>query len=373
MGLGGISGGQGRIDAAESAQAASAAAPAPTAAARPTTAPDFGKPNLLDNVSAKAIDGFFSNTGPFKADIDDHRSAAAAKAAMSQPLATPPGAKPFGSAVVYRPGFANTTPSAAYLFRMAQYTDKVLVAYANAKPGQDLKPVAVDEIFGVKVPPELKGKIFVSGDPEHRMIPWKDDAALLERQLDALDGSAFLNGGDVDGANLTMVAFSAGGAGAVEARRHLESEGRGQVIGKLVNIATPMRGTPLSDESFFGFVAKGLQITGGKAPAAMLAQDPEAMKRSFPDTDRKHVDLAVTSALEGDTGNARPLMKGVAKAFKLNPFNKFRAGPSDGWVPTASMDFGKATMRMARAYDHAGINEDPRVVDDIARRLAGVK
>jgi hypothetical protein len=368
MAIGGISGGAGRVDHVAGAQAA-----APSGGPRTVTAPDFGRPDLVDNVSAKAIDGFFSNTGVFRADIRDFRSAAEAQAVLKQPLATPPGQKPFGPAVVYRPGFANTTPSAAYLFRMAQYTDKVLVAYANAKHGQDLAPRQVDEIFGVPVPPELRGKIWVSGDPEHRMLPWKDDAHLLEKQLEALDESAFLGGADLENANLTLVGFSAGGAGAVEARRALEAQGRGGVIGKLVNVATPMRGTPLSDESFFGLVARGLQITGGKSPKAMLAMDPEAMARAFPASDARLVDLAVTSALTGDRSNARPLMKGVATAFKLNPFNKFRGGTSDGWVPTRSMEYGRTQMHLGRPYDHAGINEDPRVVDDIARRLAGMK
>ncbi len=61
------------------------------------------------------------------------------------------------------------------MFRLAQYTDKVLIAYQNAAPGQDLTPRPATEIDGVPVPPALRGKIFVSGDPANRAVPW--DAA----------------------------------------------------------------------------------------------------------------------------------------------------------------------------------------------------
>jgi hypothetical protein len=348
------------------------AAVSPGDAAIPTTAPDFGPENAVERVMAAGVAALFENEPPL-ADpcIDDFRSPEAAAAALAKPLATPAGSQPLGPAAVFRPGLGNTHASPAFLFRMAQYTGKLLIAYPNAAPGADLAPKPATEIDGVPVPPELRGKIFVSGDPANRMIPWDAASDLFERQLEAASGSDFLGGKPVDAAKLTVVAHSQGGLDAASARRDLAQRGRPNEIGRLVTLNSPFGGSPLAEAQGGGLLAKALGATvGGAAPEAIEHLDPKYMATSFGPQDRRLVDVAVTSTVDGeDTGNVRAVMKGLAVANRYNPLSQVR-GPGDGFVSEASMSFGKALLPLPRAYDHAGIAEDPAVIDDVARALA---
>lgn len=352
-----------------------AGASAPAAATIPTTAPDFGPENAVERLMAKGVGDLFTNQGLLREPgVDDFRSPEAAAAAMSAPLATPPGAQPLGPATVFRPGLGNTHASPAFIFRMAQYTGKLLLAYPNAQPGQDLKPRPATEIDGIPVPPELRGKIFVSGDPENRMIPWDESSALFERQLEAASGSDFLGGKPVDGAKLTVVAHSQGGLDAADARRDLEAQGRPNEIGKLVTLNSPFGGSPLSESSGGGLLAKALGATvGGEAPEAILHLAPDYVKSRFGARDQRLVDVAVESTVDGPgADNVRPIMKGLATANKFNPLSRSR-GPNDGFVSAQSMSYGRSLLPLGRAYDHAGIAEDPAVVDDVARAMAKLK
>jgi hypothetical protein len=339
--------------------------------AGPVRAPDsIGPASFADEPLAAPGVALFNNRGFLRAPIEDFRSPEAVRRSLAEPLALPATARPFGKHVVFRPALSNINPSPAFLFRLARYTDRLLVAYANATPGQDLTPRPVTEIYGHPVPPELRGKIWVSGDPGNRMISWDKLADLLENQLDALDGSEFLGGAPIDSAGLTMVALSAGGADAVATRRRLEASGRTGVVSKLVNVASPMRGAPIADEAFFGLVARALKVTRTGVPKAVKGLDPDTMRRAFPDRDARLVDLAVTNTLEGEgSSNAHPVFKMLAKAYRWNPFNRARGGPSDGWVDLKSMEYGRDIFRLTRAYDHAGVSSDPAVVDAIAGRL----
>ncbi len=379
----GLRTGAARIESAvRKATAGAPAAKAPAAAAAPAAAPrgaavrapDLGTLTPIDVAFGKTGPALFQNKPPFRAPIEDHRSAAAAAKAVATPLAVPAGgAKPFGPTAVIRPAFANTPTSAAFVFRAAQYTDRLLVAYSNAKPGQDLTPRPVDEIYGVKVPPELRGKIFVSGDPSPHVAPYDKLAGLFEAQLDALEGSAFLRGGAVDGANLTVLAYSAGGVDAAETRRRLEAKGRTQVFGKLVNVSSPIQGAPIADEPFSGKLGRALGLVGGRLPAAARKLDPDVLKKAFPPADRRLVDLAVSNSIHGGEGSkdVHPAFKALNKAFKLHPFNPSRREPNDGWVNRSSQEYGRDVLRLSKSYDHAGVGADPAVIDEIAKRLAG--
>lgn len=337
----------------------------------PVRAPGFGRPSPADVFFAETFAAVFVNKGILRAKIEDYRSPAAAKAAVTTPLATPEGARPFGKTTVFRGGIANTHASPAFLFRLARYTDRLLIAYPNAKEGQDLTPRPATEIDGIPVPPELRGKIFVSGDPSPRMIAWPEASDLFLKQLEAADGSEFLKGGGIDGAGLTVLGYSQGGIDAAETRRRLEAAGKPNVIGKVVALSAPMRGTPKSDEPFLGIVAKGLALVSrGRTPAAIRAVDPDAMARAFSDRDQRLVDLAISNSVDGPGAeNVRPLLKEISREIRLHPLSRWR-GPNDGWVHTASMEFGRDVLRLERAYDHPGMVEDPRIIDDIARRLA---
>lgn len=81
-----------------------------SAAATPTTAPDFGPEHPVEKVLAKGLADLFANRGALKSKIEDYRSAADAARALEQPLAVPAGSKPFGPATVLRPGLPNGTP-----------------------------------------------------------------------------------------------------------------------------------------------------------------------------------------------------------------------------------------------------------------------
>lgn len=336
------------------------------------TAPDLGPEHPVEKMLAHSVGDLFANHGMMKSGgIDDFRSAAATATAMSTPLATP-GQKPLGPATVFRPGLGNTHASPAFVFRMARYTDKLLIAYPNAKPGENLTPRPATEIDGIPVPAELRGKIFVSGDPTNRMVPWDVASKLFEKQLEAAGHSDFLGGAPVENAKLTVVAHSQGGLDTADTRRHLNAEGKPNEIAKVVTLDSPFKGSPLADESFGGLLAKGLQCSiGGQAPDALRHLDPDYMARAFSPRDQGLVDLAVAATVDGSgSQNVRPLMKGFAMANRFNPFAK-QKGPNDGFVTADSMRFGKQTLTLTRAYDHAGIAEDPAVIDDVARALAG--
>jgi hypothetical protein len=356
------------LDAASAASAASAAA-----AATPTTAPDLGPEHPLEKVMAGAVGDLFANKVPLRApEIEDFRSPAAAAAAVAEPLATPGDPPPFGPATVFRPGLGNTHASPAFIFRMAQYTDRLLLAYPNAKPGEDLAPRPATEIDGVPVPPELRGKIFVSGDPANRMIPWDTASQLFERQLAAASGSSFLGGAPIDGAKVTVIAHSQGGLDAAETRRRLEQEGKGGEIGRVVTLDSPFGGSPLAAPSGSALLSKALDCAvGGETPAALEHLDPAYVKSRFGPGDQRLVDLAITATVDGENPeNIRPLMRGLATANKFDPFSRSK-GPGDGFVSEASMRFGEKIVSLPDAYDHAGIAEDPAVVDAVALGLAG--
>lgn len=390
MGVGGVRGGESPRDffapltgfgesqgpaAASADQIATTGSVSAPRATGPVPAPDLGPEHAIEKVLAGSVGDLFANKGLMKSkNVNDFRSPAAAAAALSQPLATPPGSKPFGPATVFRPGLGNTHASPAFIFRMARYTDRLLIAYPNAKPGQDLRPKPATEIDGVPVPPELRGKIFVSGDPANRMLSWETASALFEKQLAAADDSAFLNGGDVEGAKLTVIAHSQGGLDAANTRRSLEAKGQHGTIARVVTLNSPFKGSPLSDESFGGLLARGLQCSiGGHAPDSLRKLDPDYMRGKFTARDQRLVDLAISSTVDGaGSGNVRPLMKGLALTNKVNPFAKLK-GPSDGFVTADAMKFGKQVVALPRAYDHAGIAEDPAVVDDVARALSGTR
>ncbi len=374
MGVGGASFPEGRIDAGAAAAELAAAAGA-SACARPVeTAPELGPEHPIDQALARGLADLFENRGLLRApNVDARRSARAAEAAVLAPLATPPGARPFGRTVVFRPGLGNAHASPAFLFRLAAHAERLVIAHANGQAGEDLRPRPATELDGVPVPPALRGRVFVSGAPERRAIPWGQASDLFERQLRALDGSEALDGAALDGARLAVVAHGQGGLDAAETRRRLESKGRYEAIGRLVTLNAPFGGSPLADDSGFGLLARTLggALRPGRAPEAIRHLDPEYVRRAFGPRDQRYVDLAVSSSVKGDGDrNVRPLMKALATAARLNPFGDPKgATDGDGFVSTASQRFGRRVLALPRAYDHAGVAEDPAVVDDIARAL----
>src|SRR6185295_19084252 len=95
------------------------------------------------------------------------RSAEAARVAAATPIEKGADGKPLshGKLAIYRVGGFNVAPSAAFIFRMARYSEKTVISYNPNDPRKldTLRPVT--EVDGVPVPPDLRGKIFAIGAP----------------------------------------------------------------------------------------------------------------------------------------------------------------------------------------------------------------
>src|SRR5262249_10160785 len=115
---------------------------------------------------------------PVELALTNWRSQEPAGAAAAAPPVTGADGKPLslGDLVILRAGGNNFAPSAAQIFRAARHAGKTVVSYSNpTDPSKNiLRPPpevnGVPTIEGVPVPEDLRGKIFIIGDPDNHYI-----------------------------------------------------------------------------------------------------------------------------------------------------------------------------------------------------------
>jgi hypothetical protein len=341
----------------------------------PAVARPIELPVLLERGVAKLLGDVFRNRGPFSNEgrIEDYRNDAAVQKALADPLAAPRGI--LGPLTIFRPGLGNTAPGPAQIARLAQYTDKLVIAYANPGSGDEAKLRPITEVDGVQLPPELQGKIWAIGSPTNLMISFEQASDLFLQQLESMR----VQGLDLRDARATVVAHSQGGLDALLTRRRLVEAGFENTFGRLVTLATPFRGSPVSDESMAGVFAElGDRLFDKQATRAINALDPDHVRRVITDRDRELVDVSLIGQTESGREGRSDLRtffeisdfaieatKSIASIFKGRDVRE-----NDGLVTVSSQLFGRLLHRLEKSYDHAGIAEDPAVADQVARLLA---
>jgi hypothetical protein len=211
--------------------------------------------------------------------------------AMAKPLSTSEvtgETAHFDGTTLFRPGLGNIAPSAASLFRMAQYCDKLVLAYecTDGTDASKLRPLT--EYKGVPVPPELRGKLFAVGSADHRLQDGKRGAGVLIDQLNqlAIDGAKY----GLQSDHLNVVAHSQGNIETVLARATLAAHGFPDVIAQHNALAPALRGSFFADNELV--VGQG-ELVGGKVGAdAIRHLQPDWAEANVPELMRKTVDTA---------------------------------------------------------------------------------
>jgi hypothetical protein len=215
--------------------------------------------------------------------------------------------------------------------------------------------------------------------------------------VDALDSGAVVFG------------HSEGVPDATLTRARLEEAGFPNAMGKLVSVSGGLAGRELPESFKLALRAFGGALGDGASVQQTLAEfQPEVLAERFPPERQRLVDLSVGSTIGPPPGigvewgfppritltgtnNVRPAMRLAARGDAAIEAIEALANPlgggsieeirealtdtdvaSDGLVPTAVMKYGKEFAMLAKPYDHAGMIEDPGVVDALVRKLSGV-
>jgi hypothetical protein len=318
---------------------------------------------------------------------------------MATPLAKDPAGQPakIGDLTIMRPGLGNIGFSAAQVFRTAQYSGKVVVAYTGRGEGSERTLRPAKEIEGVPVPKELQGKVFVIGEPEHNLISYQQSSDVFLEQLEAMHQAKAKLGVDPLEGHATVIGHSQGGLDAVLTRKRLEAAGYPNAIGRLVTVGSPFKGSDCAD-NLLGLVGAGLSATMDRDDgfAAIRQLDPDETRKWFKRSDEKYVDLAYRGQISGtpeirarvgippfeieDPNNLRLSMRLVSLGGRLSEATGSLSGllgllkaplrGSDGLVPTSSAKFGVKQRELKMPYDHIGMIEDFHVIDQIAGDVA---
>lgn len=343
----------------------------------PRIAPAIKTPLKAENALAGLLGGLFANRGPLADNnIRDYRDAASVQAAVSAPLTSPEGS--LGPLTIYRPGLGNTAPGPAQIARLAMYTDKLIIAYANPGTGAEAKLRPLTHVDGVALPPEVSGKIFAIGSPENIMISWTQSSDLFLEQLEVMNRSGL----ELKNANATLIAHSQGGADSVATRSRLEHAGFPNVFGVLATENTPFRGSPVSDETMLGLVTElGHRTLGLQSMGAINALDPDFMKSRIRDEHQSLVDVSLVGSTDAGKNGRSDLRRffkvseGAIEASKWvsSLFRGSDVRENDGLVTVASQKFGRNQVVLDKAYDHAGIAEDPSIADVLAKHIQAAR
>lgn len=308
----------------------------------------------------------------------------------------------FGDLAIVRPGGTNITPGAAFLFRVAQHAGKTVVAYQNmSDPAQnDVHPLDVYD--GVPVPPALKGKIFAVGSPAPCAIAYDQASDQFLEALEIMHEQKAALGVDPLAARATVLANSEGTLEVPLTRARLEKSGLPNAIGRFVAISGAA-GAANTDDT-----ALAVEIAGRLTAAGADALGPEAVdwhryldvldrldleKRFTPDM-RRMTDLSISSVIGpgaplfgvfGGGDNIRPGMRAAAILDNLagllkTPLEDWTVDDlaetigggsrrSDGLLTTRMGDFARKAIVAKTPHDHAGMIEDPAIVDEILRNL----
>lgn len=334
--------------------------------------------------------------------IDTHRSpAAATRALTTAPVEDRRGRVPsFGPLAVVRPGLGNQAPSAAFVFRVGRYVERVVVAYANGLDARfnHLRPAMT--IAGVPVPPELRGRLLEIGKPDRLLVSLEQASDLFVDQFAAMKGSPLLGDVDPTASGAWVVAHSTGGLDATLTRRRLAEAGFPGAIARIVAIAAPFKGSTALSESMVAFITAlaGMKMNSDEGRKAVRSFDPRNVQRRVPREVAPLVDVSLAVKI-GPPCKFRQPKKGWLEAVAnhgIRPMLRFVAldGPvktigdlkpervlawlratsaaplaTDGLVAVETTRFGRRSVLLPRPCDHAGAFEDPAIVDRAVKAL----
>lgn len=339
-------------------------------------APPIVLQNSFEHALANTLSGLFSD-GPVLGN-DVYRTKASVDAALAEPLTPDPSGALKGT-TVYRPGLGNTKVGPGVIGRLAQYSDEVIIAYANpgTKP-EDFKVRKASELPvpppGLEhLPPELLAKVSIIGSPEPIMVSYLQASDGLLEQL-ATIGKKGIN----------IVAHSQGGDDSVKARARLEQAGLPDVVRKLYTLATPFEGSLVSSDPF----AAAMHLPHLQATEAAAALNSGAMTEQMVAVlARNMVDVSFVAQIDHHRegyAETRGLFKGThallaggshiaadtypdlrhLKALGLTREEAEARG--DGMVQTASQLHGKRIAELPGvSLDHASVAEVSKVIDAI--------
>jgi hypothetical protein len=310
-------------------------------------------------------------------------------AALATPLPRGADGKPrmLGDVTVVTNGMLNLVGTPPAMFRLALMTRGPLVIASSNPSGKDgfrLRPLT--ELWGVPVPPALKGKLFAIGDLSPNLMPWPQGSDLLLEQLSVVERNfgmlqranpALGAKRSLSDAALTVVGYSQGAVSAAAARRRLIDAGQPKLIDRLITIAGAFDGTAFADEGprqngsrSVGLIQRPLaalldQVNGTDGRRTLGAMDPDYLTdmRKRLNLTPSLVDLAYQSRAED--GGLR-----VEKLFGLSGKLLTRATgrPNDG-VVTSDAPFGARVVRDRTPKTHLMAWKDWRTFDTIAEAL----
>lgn len=333
--------------------------------------PPILRPRGAETAVGSLVAGIFTNRGAhFEAGIQDHRSPEAARDAVDSTLIAI--GSPLGPVTFYRPGLGNTSPSAAFIARLAQYTDKLVLAYANPGEASEARLRMITQVDGTKLPESLEGRVFAIGSSKNLMISFDQASDLFLEQLEQMKRSQLLGSVELTRSRATVIAHGAGALDVLLARRRLEHAGQRDVFGRFAAIAAPFRGSAYAAARLEGLIAQaGDHACDLQSIGAVNALLPEHVTSVFGEQDERLVDVSLVartrSSMDGRTNIRsyfRPQRQGAA-----TPFAASDGQDDDGWVPVDSQLFGSTKLLLTRSYDHAGVVEDPSVIDRLVRGL----
>lgn len=274
-----------------------------------------------------------------------------ARDAMTEPLAT---SAKLGDVTIVANGLLNLEAPAATLFRLARYTNGPLViASSNPTNGNALKLRALDEVEGVEVPDELRGRIFVIGDQAPHITPWTVAGELLVQQLDVL--AQELPG--LEGKKVSVLGYSQGALSALAAR-----EQRPKLIDRVVSLSGALEGSQFARNRVLRAALGAIDDeTGHRALDELKAPFVEQARAQL-GLHASDIDLAYGSSADGGGKSVEPLF---ALTRRLQP----RDAGADGVITTVTPDDARHTVVDATPKTHLRAWQDWRTVDTLASAL----
>jgi len=336
----------------------------------------------------------------------DCRSGAFAQDAVDAPLpGDVPTPNPLGKIAVFLPGFGGWGPSAAWIFRLAMFAERVVIAYESTANSALNVLMKATKINGIDVPQDLAGKIFTIGDGENRAMISPDQMAdLLIRYYSIMKTSQdlFAFGDpnfDLLQAQTTLIGHSEGTFGVVFAKERLVAAGLTNIVGKVLILGGAFGPLPHDGlTTLYTWLDEFYQFTGASNPdiAAYLQFVKDGIDGKWHGSDHiPSIDLGIGSVIGpkarfhlippsvGNDNNILPQFRLSALGFKFLDFIThplqtigeylLRDIPentrSDGIMPLELTLAGQHTYQLSTPHDHVGQIEDWRVVDDFVAHV----
>lgn len=338
-----------------------------------------GKQPRVEAMYQKGVDGPSNPTFATTAAVDEVMRSALVKGPDGSTVRIP-------GVTLLRNGLANSLPSPAALFRIARYTDKlVLMSPLQGGPADGLRRLT--SYRGIPVPRELN--LYAIGRLDRAYQPTTTGADILLQQLEALrvDGPARPAAdkateelrrelgiklrpapGDPP---LTVVAHSQANLEVAMARLRLAVAGFPHTVTRHIALAPAFRGSMAADEGPFKSIASLISLTSGPIGTQSLVElDPDVVASRLPEFMERTVDLVFYSRLDTPAKPSFNLTRFAVSHAVLSSLGI--GGPTDGLVGEESARFVRDQSRVVcskLAHDHFTIFNDPSAVDEWASHV----